>query len=40
MHRLHQVDVLVARGESIADATREVGLTESDIIAGARSTAR
>ena len=29
MHRLHQVDVLVARGESIAEATREVGLTES-----------
>jgi hypothetical protein len=27
--KLQQVDVLVAQGESIADATRQVGITES-----------
>jgi putative transposase len=26
--RLRQVDVLVSRGQSIADATREIGVTE------------
>ena len=38
--KLRQVDVLVAQGQSVADAVRVIGVTEvSPTIAGARSSA-
>ena len=36
--KLRQVDVLVSQGQSIADAVRQIGVTNSPIIAGARNT--
>ncbi len=36
--KLRQVDVLVSQGQSVADAIRGIGVTESRITAGARSS--
>ncbi len=37
--KLRQVDVLVSQGKSVADAVRDIGVTESRITAGGRSSA-
>ncbi len=37
--KLRQVDVLVSQGKSVADAVRDIGVTEVTYYAGGRSSA-
>ena len=37
--KLRQVDVLVSQGQNIADAIRQIGVSEVPIIGGGRSSA-
>ena len=37
--KLRQVDVLVSQGQSLADAIRQIGVSEVPIIGGGRSLA-